>query len=249
MFTSQIYLYQQNLIVLLNTVSSSLTSVRWSPVYAKKLKLHKGTDNVLTFSFVNQDQKPVSIGTATFTFRLIDSQGENVLLTKTGITLDATRGKLKVIISESELDSITAQNASYSIERSVTSSDLNDAAFVDDNAGGRGVVEILESVMPKHVSSQIVTIPAYGSDTVYNSSEWQSDGVNLQTVQYIPSVFTGTVKIQGSVDDGGLWYDISSAVSLTAESQTKYINIIGYHPYLRFNISKTSGNITSITVR
>ena len=48
MYNTQVYLYQQTQLVLLNDYTNSeLTSVRWAPVYAKDLKLHKLCDIIL----------------------------------------------------------------------------------------------------------------------------------------------------------------------------------------------------------
>ena len=73
MYSSQIYLYDQKYtVVLRDTSNATIHGVRYRTVYAKKLKLHKGTDNVLLFEFVNQDQKPVNITGLTLTFNLIN---------------------------------------------------------------------------------------------------------------------------------------------------------------------------------
>ena len=80
MYNTQVYLYDQEQTIILNDYANSeLISVRWTPVYAKDLKLHKGTDNVITFRFINQDQKPVNLTNTTITFRLIAQSGKEVL--------------------------------------------------------------------------------------------------------------------------------------------------------------------------
>ena len=64
-------------------------------MYAKNLKIHKGTDNVLLFNFINQDQKPVNNSTATFTFRLMNREGTDVLLSKTMDAINATKAAVE----------------------------------------------------------------------------------------------------------------------------------------------------------
>jgi len=250
MYNTQVYLYNQDQLVILNDYTNNdITSVRWAPVYAKDLKLHKGTDNVLTFRFVNQDQKPVSLTDTTVTFRLIHNNGEELILSKDLEAIDAVKGRAKVTITEAELDLVSAQTGYYTLERKVSSSSLYNPGFVDDNAGARGVIEILDSVMPKHTASRSVTIPDHGSDTTYNSSTWTGNDQGLQTLQYTPSAFTGNVQVEGAVDDSGEWYDVGSTVTLSASSTTGYININGFHPYLRLNIEETSGSISDIKIR
>ena len=249
MFTTQIYLYDQTQTVVLNDTSSSMATVRWQPVYSKNLKISKGTDNVLNFTFINQDQKKVDISSATFTWRLIDSEGENLLLEKTMVATDATNGKAKVTITEQDLNTIDVQRASYSIEKLTTSSSQYDLAFVDDNNSGRGVIEIQDSLMPKFTESTSVTIPTgVANSLTFSSSTWEADG-DLQTLQYVPNAFTGNLTVQGAVDDSGQWYTAATKVTLSASSTTGSINISGYLPKLKVYIEKTSGSITSLTVR
>ena len=185
MYNTQVYLYQQTQLVLLNDYTNSeLTSVRWAPVYAKDLKLHKGTDNVLTFRFQNQDQKPVSLVDTTVTFRLINREGVELIMAKDLEMIDAVKGKAKVYITEAELDQVDPQRANYSLERKQSSSLRYDPVFVGDNAGGRGVVEIEDSIMPRHVESRDVSIPTYWDGTP--SSGGNNEGGNNAIQQPSP---------------------------------------------------------------
>ena len=251
MFTTQVYLYKQKHQVVLRDTTTALTSMRYNPVYAKNLKLHRGTDNVLVFTFVNQDQKPVNNSTATFTFRLINREGSDVLLAKTMTAIDATKGTASITVTEQELDTVNTQRAHYTIERSLTTSDLNDVVFVDDQLGGRGVIEIVDSVMPTHTESTTITIPAFYDGpgvTTHYSSEWHGTN-DVQTLQYKPSAFTGKIQVEGATADDNLRYDIGTELSLTASSTTGYITILGYHPFLRLRIEETSGSISEIKIR
>jgi hypothetical protein len=133
----------------------------------------------------------------------------------------------------------------------LTTSDLYDAVFVDDNQGGRGVVEIVDSILPEHTESTSVTIPAFNDTagtTTHYSSEFASVGATT-TLQYKPSAFTGNIQVEGATADDGLWYNLGSEISLSASSATGYINITGYHPYLRLRIEEDSGSISEIKVR
>ena len=81
MYSTTAYLYQQIQSILMIDISGvgSTFDRRWQPVYAKNLKLNLGVDNVILFQFQNQDQKPVNITGATFTFRIISQDGQNLL--------------------------------------------------------------------------------------------------------------------------------------------------------------------------
>lgn len=116
MYSSSAYLVDQKSIVLL--VDPELnTTYRWSPVFAKKLIINKGVDNVLSFQFLNQEQKPVDISLFSFTLRLISQDGETLLLRKAMENINARLGTCRAIVTAAETTAIPAQPASWSIER------------------------------------------------------------------------------------------------------------------------------------
>jgi len=157
MYSTQVYLYQQRTQVLLMDTSGQYFTARYSPVYAKKLTINLGVDNVLLFSFVNQDQKPVNVTGCTFTFRLTDTQGTNLLLQEPMSILNAPTGQVKVYIPAAHTLELIAQPASYSI--SVQSGNLTQATFVNAQAGARADVDLVNSVYPQFVPSAFLTIP------------------------------------------------------------------------------------------
>ena len=80
MYSTEVYIYQQRTQVLLLDSSGQYFTARYDPVYAKKLTINLGVDNVLLFSFVNQDEKPVNVTGCTLTFRVTNTQGTVILL-------------------------------------------------------------------------------------------------------------------------------------------------------------------------
>ena len=146
MYATPAYLYQQIQTVLLVDISGQgeIFDRRWKPVYAKNLKLNLGVDNVILFQFQNQDQKPVNITGATFTFRIIDQSGENLLYAKELVSLSNNLGRAKVTVPAADTLAFQAQPASWSLE--VSSGILNQAVFTDDYAGARGDIDLVNSV-------------------------------------------------------------------------------------------------------
>ena len=61
MYSTTAYIFQQIARVLLLDSSGQYFTARYDPVYAKKLTVNKGVDNVLLFTFVNQNEKPVNV--------------------------------------------------------------------------------------------------------------------------------------------------------------------------------------------
>ena len=133
MYSTTLYLYQQQICVLLVDTSGGYFTARYDPVYAKSLTIDKGVDNVLLFEFINQDQKPVNITGSTFKFRLINQEGTSLLPEKDVEILSASTGRAKVVLDSADTVGMTAQPASYSLIR--TAGNYVQAVYVDDNAG------------------------------------------------------------------------------------------------------------------
>jgi hypothetical protein len=181
MYSTQVYLYQQLTRVLLMDTSAGETFIyRYDPVYAKRLTINKGVDNVLLFEFVNQEQKPVNITGSTFMFRVINTENNALLLQKPMEVLNSTTGRVKVAFTGPELLEVLAQPASYSIQRMQPSGGYSDAVFVDAQAGASAPVDIVDSVLPEFVPSAELTIPTveltsqmqYGGTSFSNYPDW-----------------------------------------------------------------------------
>lgn len=174
MYSTQVYLYQQLTRVLLMDTGGGETFIyRYDPVYAKRLTINKGVDNVLLFEFVNQEQKPVNITGSSFLFRVIDTESNRLLLQKPMTILNAATGRAKVEFDGTELLEIIAQPASYSIQRTQPNGGYSDAVFVDAQAGARAPVDVVDSVLPEFVPSAELTIP-----TVEISNQLQYGGTS-----------------------------------------------------------------------
>ena len=260
MYSTQIYIYQQIQRVLVLDSSGAYFDRRWDPVYAKKLTINKGVDNVILFEFVNQDQKPVNITGSELRFKLINLAGTAQLIEKDMIIINAQYGRAKVTLTSAETSEFPPDPSSYSIERA--SGNLVEAVFVDAQAQARGDVDIVDSVKPAFVPSHLVTIPTiYGPDAyidpvfnanypdwalnppgafgnVFNdpqrfSSHVASNGSSLTTFQMEMDHFTGNVKAQGAQTYQSVWTDVTEQQSYYNKTGADYINVLGYHPLLR----------------
>jgi hypothetical protein len=175
MYSTQVYLYQQLTRVLLMDTSDGETFIyRYDPVYAKQLTINKGVDNVLLFEFINQEEKPVNITGSSFFFRVISTAGDELLLEKPMVILNAATGRAKVQFSGSELLEVLAQPANYSIQRTQPGGGYSDAVFVNAQAGARAPVNIVDSVLPQHVPSAPLTIPTnkLSAQVSYDGATW-----------------------------------------------------------------------------
>ena len=172
MYSTQVYLYQQLTRVLLMDTGSGETFIyRYDPVYAKQLTINKGVDNVLLFEFINQEEKPVNITGSSFMFRVINTEGDRLLLEKPMVILNGPTGRAKIQFTSSELLEILGQPANYSIQRTQPDGGYSDAVFVNAQAGARAPVNIVDSILPQYVPSAPLLIP-----TIKLSAQQSYDG-------------------------------------------------------------------------
>ena len=263
MYSTPVYLYQQKQQVLLPATDGSYFQRRWQPVYAKKLKVNRGVDNVILFEFINQDQKPVNISGSTITYRMMSTDGDELLIAKDLEILNALHGRAKVTLTTAELDIIEEQTATWSLERA--SGNLYETVFTDAYSAGRGQVDIVDSVYPDFVESTILELPeptikrsAANGDRNYTSMAYTANNT-LTTFQLDFDNFTGNVIAQGSETQiGPDWYDIGLQTVYTNQDTRSYINIDGRHNWIRFQLNQyglsgegvatvANGAVTAIT--
>lgn len=243
MYSTTVYLYQQKQQVLLPDTSGAYFQRRWQPVYAKKLKVNRGVDNVILFEFINQDQKPVNITGSTITYRMMSTNGDELLIQKDLEHLSSAFGRAKVTLTSEELDVIEEQTATYSLERA--SGNLYEAVFTDAYSAGRGQVEIVDSVYPDFVESKILELPEpmikradSNPDRNFTSMAYTANNT-LTTFQLDFDNFTGNIIAQGSDNQiGPNWYNIGSQISYNNQNSRTYINVDGRHNWMRFEINQ-----------
>jgi hypothetical protein len=226
------------------------------PVYAKPLTLHKGVDNQLQFQFLNQEQKPVDITGKSITCRILNYEGNQILLQKAlTLQLPAT-GICALILNAADLENIEAQKCYYTLEIPVN--DFDFPVFVDQNAGARGVLNIVNSVLPNFVPSYEITIPtgqAFPNTTnnsntlTYFSSVLSTNDNPILTIQTEYIEYYGNTVIQGSSLGDADWYDIVTTDEVANNTQTVGYVIQGFHPYIRMAFTSNSGAVANILTR
>lgn len=249
MYSTTAYLYQQRLTVISVDTSGAYFDRRWQPVYAKNLKINLGSDNVILFEFINQDQKPVNISGSTITFRLTSQDGNDLLIAKDLVALNETYGRAKVTLTEEDVSVLDAGVAGWSLERG--SGDLWEAVYVDDYVGSRGMADILPGVYPDFVESKNMNIPDHPNGKGIEDPNRVHTGIvyigqnNYTTFQLDFDNFTGNVKAQGSDTQLGPWYDIGNQTVYVNQTDRAYVNIAGKHNYLRFELNQYGNNATA----
>jgi hypothetical protein len=266
MYSTTVYLYQQITKVLCIETNGQYFTARYESVYAKKLTVNKGVDNVLLFEFINQEQKPVNITGSNFLFRLINQTGDEILIAKPMEVLNAATGRVKVTLTSEEITPILAQPASYSIEK--TSAGLTTSVFVDAQAGARAPADIVDSILPQYIPSKKITIPTtdisaqidYGGTgqegypywnqaqvvstySPINSNEYFSSYIYptgpVTTIQCDLREYSGTIKVQAAENYQSIWHNVTESTTYYNETETIHINVFGYHPLLRLGFNSS----------
>ena len=256
MYSTQVFLYTQRQIVVLLSGTSERSFV---PQYSKPLTLHRGVDNQLQFKFLNQEQKPVDITDKEITCRILNADGTAVLFNKAlTLTLPLT-GLAVLTLNAADLEEIDAQKCYYSLEIPVDSLGL--PVFVDQNAGARGDMFIVNSVLPSFVPSYEITIPsgqpfpnisnvanANSEAQTYYSSVITTNDNPVLTLQTSYEGYYGNITIQGSTIESANWYPIELHTYANVTDTLGY-TVKGYHPYIRIEYVSNCGAVTNILAR
>jgi hypothetical protein len=256
LYSTSVFVFTQRQIVIL---LSGFSARKYMPVYAKPLTLHRGVDNQIQFQFLDQEQKPVNITGKSITCRIISYDGTEVLLQKAlTLQLPAT-GIAALILNSSDIEDIPAQKAYYSLEIPV--GEFNYPVFVDQNAGARGDLNIVNSVLPSFIPSMPITIPTgqpfpnlnpnANSNTTantYYTSVINTENNPILTLQAQYSEYYGNVTIEGSTIVDNDWYPITTE-AYSNLSDTKGYTVTGYHPYIRMVFTSNVGVVTNILSR
>jgi hypothetical protein len=248
MFTTLGYLYNQIHPVVLGTSSPDN---RWNRMYySKPVKLHKGVDNPVKFKIRNNNQRDVDITDSEFTLSIVDSQTNEEIINRELTIENATKGLLSTTITEEDLYDLDMNRYHYGIKM-LNSSGVQYPIYVDDNFSASGVIEIHNDAYPGPKVAVQPTIGAYSSGTAYSSIVTVTVGHNgISTAAYYLSAFSGTITVQGSLEDStninnNDWIDITSS-TYTTETGVAYVNFTGMFKAIRFKIELTSGSLNKI---
>ena len=266
MYSTTAYLYQQKQTVLVLDSSGAYFDRRWQSVYAKNLKIYRGVENVILFEFINQDQKPVNITGLTITFVLYDDR-DGIHLAKDLEVLNATFGRAKVTIREDESVHFNFDKANYGLEK--YNGESYQPVFVDDYAGAKGNIDVLDGTYPPPYEPQEMNVPDFQIQQA-DSNNRPTTGIvyvgkrsDVTSFQFDFDNFTGNIKAQGAETQLGPWYDIATTVAefdtFVNQTQRRLINVVGYHNYIRFEIDQygigatgsaeiSNGAVTSVSV-
>ena len=142
---------------------------RNSIVNDRRLTLHRGVSNPLTFTFKNEDQKAQDITSKTYEFNMIDSESKKAVITKTLTILDdgstvSTKGDASCTITEGDLLPLDAKFYNFAV-REVKSDGSREITYADTGYAASGTIELLDSAYPEFIAS--VSVTGFTATTVY----------------------------------------------------------------------------------
>jgi len=189
---------------------------------------------------------------------MLDRTGTQVLLTKTLEPVDLFKGRVRLVVRAHETTHIPAQLCHYSIVResevdlSTEQGVLHEPVFVDDHAGARGVIDVVDSVFPSFVDSRALEIPTLWSDPPSGevfTSELNKRTSGILTFQIRFDAFSGVIQPQATVGNSGIWYDIGPEFTYTDELGDALFHVEGHYDTIRLRITPLAGNIARILYR
>ena len=245
------YLYKQ---IIVATKVDSQASNTMTMFYAPNVKIYRGVDNEFRVSFKNKDQKTLTLNDRTATFTVINKDDGTTYLSRAIDIVDSSLGLGKVSITETDLLNLDAKYYTYAIR--VTDGEGNtDIAYVDDNWGANGTLELVEGVYPTFDAS---TEEDFGSgDTgsiIYlNPTGNRNDAIHTAQV-YFSSAFTGTLTIEGSLSPAvsGLNSDdfvTIKTLTYTGQEDSTSVTWKGIYSAVRFTRSTTTGTLSKVLYR
>ena len=242
---------------------------RNSNVYDRRITLHRGVDNPLTFTFKNEDQKAQDITSKTYEFNMIDTESKKAVITKTLTVLDdgstvSTKGDASCTITEGDLLPLHAKFYNFAV-REVKSDGSREVTYADTGYNSAGSVEVLDGGFPTFVPSQ--TVDSFTGKTTNNpyplkftsndtiqAFPGQNNNDALHTIAVYTNGFSGTLKVLGTMATSPTETDFFVVQTITDLPSTgvKYYNFNGVYQLVKFswdNATDNTGTIDKILYR
>lgn len=248
------YYYHNDVDVQLN-IDPTLT-LRNRVEYMRLLKLYKGIDNVVRFTFKNSDQQRVNITGWDVEFNIISDEEASVVVSTPATVIDANAGVVTATVSELDLLDLNNRFYSYSVMVTDPLSGTEQVVYADESYGARGELELLSGHYPTFRRSIDVLLPAPTAGVITTSAVVSDTPTRQQsahhTVQYYFDNFTGDVEVQVTLDaliPGPANWATLTTTTFTDQTANAYQNFDGVFSAVRFVITPVSGSVTKILYR
>jgi hypothetical protein len=233
-------------------------------MYQRTVKLYKGIDNLVKFTFKNSDQKRVNVLGWDIYFNITSDTEGTVLATKQAAVLgNPIQGEVLVTLTELDLLNLNETYYCYSLSVRDPLTGIEQVVYTDDNYNARGEIQLLAGHYPEVRKSIHVSIPSSGNTTITSSTVTADTPTRQQsahhTAQFFFTGFTGNIAVQTTLDalppNGSTsantsvsWATISD-LQFTTQNGTTYTNFDGVYSASRFVITPISGTVDQILYR
>ena len=155
---------------------------RNTDVYNRRITLHRGVNNPLTFTFKNEDQKAQDITSKTYEFNMIDTESKKSVITKTLTILDdgstvSTKGDASCTITEGDILPLDAKFYNFAV-REVKSDGSREVTYSDTGYAASGTIELLDGAYPEFVPSINITSFTESGGIFTSGSQDGRPGIN-----------------------------------------------------------------------
>ena len=231
---------------------------RNSKVYDRRLTLHRGVSNPITFTFKNEDQKAQDITSKTYELNVIDTESKMSVITKTLTTLDdgstvSTKGDASCTITEGDLLPLDSGFYNFAV-REIKSDGSREVTYADTSYAAAGTIEVLDSAYPEFVSSVSVTNFTVTADSkslaklssVVDARPGINNNKALHSIAVYTKNFSGNFKAQATMVSSPSvatdWFDVAlTGDALSSTGVTTY-NFTGVYHNVRFTWANNAGN-------
>jgi len=234
---------------------------RNSKVYDRRLTLHRGVNNPITFTFKNEDQKAQDITSKTYEFNIIDTESKKAVLTKTLTILDdgstvSTKGDASCTITEGDLLPLEAKFYNFSVKE-VKTDGSREVTYADTGYAAAGTIELLDGAYPEFIASTEITSFTSAQGPLANTSGSidARPGINnnkaLHTIAVYTKNFSGSMRVQGtmsSTPSSSDWFDITmdseanATNTFTNSTTVTNYNFTGVFHNIRITWGNDTGN-------
>jgi len=237
---------------------------RNSKVYDRRLTLHRGVSNPVSFTFKNEDQKAQDITAKTYELNVIDTESKMSVITKTLTILDdgstvSTKGDASCTITEGDLLPLDGKFYNFAV-REVKADGSREVTYADTSYAAAGTIELLNGAYPEFSASTAITNFTVTTDSrslaKLSSTINAKPGINnnkaLHSIAVYTTGFTGTVKVQGTMVSNPSaptdWFDITMegagapANIFSSSTDVTAYNFYGVYHNVRFTWGNDAGN-------
>ena len=175
---------------------------RNSKVYDRRLTLHRGVTNPITFTFKNEDQKAQDVSAKTidsgnyYQLEVVDSETQQSVITKNLTIIDdgstvSTKGQASCEISDGDLLELDAKFYTYAVKE-IKSDGSTLVTYADTSYVAGGTMEVLDGAYAQFIpSTSVSTFTATGGPLTYTTGKVNAKpGLNNNKALPTRAVFT-----------------------------------------------------------